>query len=167
MLHEGFVVGLGVALSLRTGSPSPPVVASLLILYCDGAGKFPVGAFCHSSKEVCHDCSCCVRIGPRNDDRLGGSLSVTSVGDRRSWGNCAQSRGGSMQAGVSDMQCVRKVATGQTWLTLRGISQITNIPEASVSAHLRHLRKEQYGGYTVEKHRNKGSKIWVYRIGGR
>lgn len=75
-------MGLGVALSLRAGSPSPPVVASLLILYCADAGKFPVGAFCHSFKGVFHDCAGSVRIGPRNSDRLGGSLSITVVGDR-------------------------------------------------------------------------------------
>ena len=38
-----------------------------------------------------------------------------------------------------------------TWLTLEELSRMTSYPPASVSAHLRHLRKLQHGGYRVEK----------------
>jgi len=37
------------------------------------------------------------------------------------------------------------------WLTLEELSRMTSYPPASVSAHLRHLRKLQHGGYRVEK----------------
>ena len=35
--------------------------------------------------------------------------------------------------------------------TLKQIAKETGAPEASVSAQLRHLRKERYGGFTVGK----------------
>jgi hypothetical protein len=35
--------------------------------------------------------------------------------------------------------------------TLRQISNATGDPEASVSAQLRHLKKERFGGFIVEK----------------
>jgi len=39
------------------------------------------------------------------------------------------------------------------WRGLRLIADITGDPEASVSAQLRHLRKERFGNHTVEKKR--------------
>ena len=37
------------------------------------------------------------------------------------------------------------------WRTLREIAEATGDPEASVSAQLRHLRKERFGSHIVEK----------------
>jgi hypothetical protein len=37
------------------------------------------------------------------------------------------------------------------WHTLPEVSRCTGAPEASVSAQLRHLRKERFGGHTIEK----------------
>ena len=37
------------------------------------------------------------------------------------------------------------------WRTLRMISDFTNTPEASASAHLRSLRKDRFGGHTVNR----------------
>ena len=37
------------------------------------------------------------------------------------------------------------------WRTLREISDLTGDPEASVSAQLRHLRKERFGSHTVHR----------------
>jgi hypothetical protein len=52
-----------------------------------------------------------------------------------------------------------------TWKTLREISGTLKYPEASVSAQLRHLRKEQFGGYTVLKRRRDAERgIWEYRV---
>lgn len=49
------------------------------------------------------------------------------------------------------------------WRSLREISDATNIPTPSVSAHLRSLRKPQFGGYTVDrKHIERG--LWLYRV---
>lgn len=37
--------------------------------------------------------------------------------------------------------------------TLREIEVITGDPQASISAQLRHLRKDRFGGYTLNKRR--------------
>lgn len=55
------------------------------------------------------------------------------------------------------------------WRTLREIATKTRDPEASVSAQLRHLRKQRFGGYTIEK-RNRGERsvgLYEYRCTGR
>ena len=55
------------------------------------------------------------------------------------------------------------------WRTLREIHNIIftwsrkYYGEASISAQLRNLRKEHFGGYRVEK-RYKGSGLWEYRV---
>lgn len=52
------------------------------------------------------------------------------------------------------------------WRTLSEISQATGHGEASVSAQLRHLRKERFGSHTIEK-RPRGERksgLWEYRI---
>ena len=46
------------------------------------------------------------------------------------------------------------------WLTLAEISASTNFPEASVSAQLRHLRKQRFGSYLVAG----GSCSWEYQV---
>lgn len=38
-----------------------------------------------------------------------------------------------------------------TWLTPDELARMTAYPPASISAQLRHLRKQQHGGYQVEK----------------
>jgi len=49
------------------------------------------------------------------------------------------------------------------WLTLHQISAITGDPEASVSARLRDLRKDKFGGYTIER-QYAGEGLWEYRL---
>lgn len=52
------------------------------------------------------------------------------------------------------------------WRTLAEISSATNDPPASVSAQLRHLRKERFGGHTVDR-RHRGDKadgLYEYRL---
>lgn len=39
------------------------------------------------------------------------------------------------------------------WRTLRDIEFVTGDPQSSISAQLRHLRKERFGGHTVNKRR--------------
>jgi len=39
------------------------------------------------------------------------------------------------------------------WRTLSEIEEITGDPQASISAQLRHLRKERFGGNTLNKRR--------------
>ena len=49
------------------------------------------------------------------------------------------------------------------WHTLPQISRATGDPEASVSAQLRHLRKDRFGAHTIEKeYINNG--LYRYRL---
>lgn len=52
------------------------------------------------------------------------------------------------------------------WRTLHEIQSSTGDPEASISAQLRHLRKERFGAFTVEKRRRGNEKVglWEYRL---
>lgn len=52
------------------------------------------------------------------------------------------------------------------WRTMREINAATGDPEASISAQLRHLRKERFGSHTVER-RSRGDRacgLWEYRL---
>jgi hypothetical protein len=49
------------------------------------------------------------------------------------------------------------------WKTLRSIADCTGDPEASVSAQLRHLRKDRFGAHEVER-RHKGNGVYEYRL---
>ena len=52
------------------------------------------------------------------------------------------------------------------WRTLSEIEFITGDPQASISAQLRHLRKERFGGYLVEL-RSRGDRengLFEYRL---
>lgn len=53
-----------------------------------------------------------------------------------------------------------------TWRTLQEISDITFDPSTSVSAQLRHLRKDRFGAYTVNR-RSKGKEekgLFEYQV---
>ena len=63
------------------------------------------------------------------------------------------------------------------WMTLNEIAELTEYGEASISAQLRHLRKERHGNYWVEKRPRReirpavgflGSQgaVWEYRVIG-
>ena len=54
-----------------------------------------------------------------------------------------------------------------SWLTLREISGLTEIGEASVSAQLRHLRKGPHGQHVVEKRRRSVRFVTAGRAGNR
>jgi hypothetical protein len=47
--------------------------------------------------------------------------------------------------------------------TLREIAEVTGDPEASISAQLRHLRKERFGAHTVNK-KYLGSGLYTYMV---
>tara|TARA_R110000803_G_scaffold39767_2_gene85779 strand:+ start:1141 stop:1437 length:297 start_codon:yes stop_codon:yes gene_type:complete len=52
------------------------------------------------------------------------------------------------------------------WRTLDDLAIITGDPHASISAQLRHLRKERFGSHIVEK-RPKGAResgLWEYKL---
>ena len=48
--------------------------------------------------------------------------------------------------------------------TLREVSQGTNIPEASVSAHIRSFRKPEWGNHTVNRERKGESGTFTYQL---
>jgi hypothetical protein len=49
------------------------------------------------------------------------------------------------------------------WRTLEEIQAITGDPQASISAQLRHLRKERFGSHLVNK-RNNGNGLFQYQL---
>lgn len=59
---------------------------------------------------------------------------------------------------------IRQLMIDGQWRTLHEISEFLRYPESSVSAQLRHLRKNQFGGHIVEKRRRGTSGLWEYRV---
>lgn len=55
------------------------------------------------------------------------------------------------------------VVCDEAWRTLDEISAATGDPQASISAQLRHLRKERFGSHTVEK-LHLGDGLYKYRV---
>ena len=68
-------------------------------------------------------------------------------------------------------------AACDTWLSLEELARMTSYPPASISAQLRHLRKEQHGGYGLGKRcrsvakfmagvdeRGVNGPVWEYRL---
>jgi len=62
-----------------------------------------------------------------------------------------------------------------SWMTLEELSRKTKFAETSISAQLRHLRKEKHGAFQVEKRRrewqealrrNTREKVWEYQVRG-
>jgi hypothetical protein len=63
------------------------------------------------------------------------------------------------------MQAVFDAIQDGQWHTLADLSETTGAPEASVSARLRDLRKESFGGHDVEHRRVDGvDGLWEYRL---
>ena len=52
------------------------------------------------------------------------------------------------------------------WHTLDEIHKKTNDPHASISAQLRHLRKERFGSHSVDKRPrgNRSNGLWEYKL---
>jgi hypothetical protein len=79
----------------------------------------------------------------------------------------------------TQLDIVRQVmllaAQYESWLTLEELAKKTQFPEPSISAQLRHLRKEERGAFVVEKRRraseealrtNSRERVWEYRVVG-
>jgi hypothetical protein len=68
------------------------------------------------------------------------------------------------------MERIREVmllaSEANKWLTLAEIEQVTRYPQASISAQLRHLRKDAFGSYIVRKRRREPAYrgIWEYLV---
>ncbi len=59
-----------------------------------------------------------------------------------------------------------KIMEDGKWRSLRRIEQLSGDPQSSISAQLRHMRKERFGSHTVEK-RAKGPRkrgLWQYKL---
>jgi len=61
------------------------------------------------------------------------------------------------------------------WMTLAELARKTEFPEASISAQLRHLRKEEHGRWEVMKRKrewqealktNTRERVWEYQLKG-
>lgn len=63
----------------------------------------------------------------------------------------------------SQLEQIFELMKDGNWRSLEAISLWTGAPAASVSAQLRHLRKERFGGHTVEK-RYEGQGLHLYRV---
>jgi DNA mismatch repair ATPase MutS len=79
----------------------------------------------------------------------------------------------------TQLDVVRQVmllaAQYDSWMTLEELARKTKFPEPSISAQLRHLRKEERGGFVVEKRRrtsdevlrtNARERVWEYQVRG-
>jgi hypothetical protein len=63
----------------------------------------------------------------------------------------------------SQLERVKALMIDGRWRTLETIASTTGDPVASVSAQLRHLRKERFGNYRVER-RHVGAGLFEYRV---
>lgn len=53
---------------------------------------------------------------------------------------------------------------GLKWKTLSELQSLTDDPQASISAQLRHLRKPRFGGWNVQRQRRGTTGTWEYRV---
>jgi len=61
------------------------------------------------------------------------------------------------------LEAVKRLMLDGRWRTLAHIALATGAPQASVSARLRDLRKEAFGGFKVER-RSCGAGLYEYRV---
>jgi biotin operon repressor len=70
-------------------------------------------------------------------------------------------------------QVMLLAAQYDSWMTLEELARKTKFAEPSISAQLRHLRKEEHGGFAVEKRRrtsdealrtNARERVWEYQV---
>lgn len=67
---------------------------------------------------------------------------------------------------TGQIQRIYGLISDGVWRTLGEIERVTGDPQASISAQLRHLRKERFGGYIIQK-RRRGLRtlgLWEYRL---
>ena len=65
----------------------------------------------------------------------------------------------------TQMETIRDYMLKSKWETLVEIQSSLGYPEASISAQLRHLRKNQFGGFVMEKRRREANKgTYEYRV---
>ena len=62
----------------------------------------------------------------------------------------------------TDIERIRDFMWGNGWWTLKALETVLDIPQATISADLRHLRKERFGSYQVDKVRRGEGGTWLY-----
>lgn len=65
---------------------------------------------------------------------------------------------------TGQLRAVAEVLADQQWHTLRELADRCGGSEAGVSARLRDLRKERFGGFEVERERVAETGLWRYRL---
>lgn len=66
---------------------------------------------------------------------------------------------------ADQMRRILKLMADAHWRTLSEIEGRLGYPQASISAQLRHLRKEKFGSYLVNKRRRvDGLGTWEYQV---
>ena len=56
------------------------------------------------------------------------------------------------------------VMKNSDWITVAEISDITGDPQTSISAQIRHLRKERFGGFDIPARRRNDSSLYEYKL---
>ena len=64
---------------------------------------------------------------------------------------------------TKSLRAVYDAMKDEQWHTLEDIAEMTDKPEASISAHIRSLRRPENGGYYIER-RHVGSGLHKYRL---
>ena len=64
---------------------------------------------------------------------------------------------------TNQLRRVYDVLSDGRWHTLGELSILANGPEASIGARMRDLRKDKFGGYTVDRKRLSGG-LFAYRL---
>ncbi len=67
---------------------------------------------------------------------------------------------------TTQLERVKSCMIDGNWRTLSEIESLTNAPQASVSAQLRHLKKPRFGSYILNK-RSRGDResgLWEYQL---
>lgn len=63
---------------------------------------------------------------------------------------------------------IKKLVQDHKWRTLQEIATALGVPEASVSAQLRHMRKPRFGAHKIDKRRrvtvSPTHGLWEYRL---
>lgn len=62
------------------------------------------------------------------------------------------------------LERVYAALTGERWMTLEAIATVAKAPEASVSARLRDLRKERFGGFRIDQQIAGPNGLHEYRL---
>lgn len=63
------------------------------------------------------------------------------------------------------MVMLKDIMMDHRWHTLNELEAMTDFPQASISAQLRHLRKKRFGSYIVDR-KYLGTGVYAYRIRG-